>query len=264
MTFNATHQPNALTYNGLITQVCLLAPYQYGLVSGVVTPSNQPEFTALIPQMLNYAEQRIMRDLNLNALHTGAPNVYTLAPPGGTLQIPAGDFVTIEAIIAYYGQGYQPVLPVSRDYFNSVFLPAAPPGPPRAFAMIGGDFQTAGLTSLVLAFGPAPDQPYPIYVYGTIRAPSLAIYATNATNASTQTTWISTWLPDLLVMACMIFVSAYQRDFGRQSDDPQLAQSYENQYQLLLKSVNAEEYRKRFEADAWTAEPRSPVATPTR
>ena len=32
----------------------------------------------------------------------------------------------------------------------------------------------------------------------------------------------------------MIYVSAYQRDFGRQSDDPQMALSYESQYQALL------------------------------
>jgi hypothetical protein len=129
--------------------------------------------------------------------------------------------------------------------------------------MGGGDFATGGLTGNMILFGPPPDIAYPVSLYGTMRAPSLTAYATTA-QAGVGTTWISTWLPDLLVLACMIYVSGYQRDFGRQSDDPQMALSYESQYGTLLASVDKEEYRKRFEADAWSARAASPVATPTR
>ena len=58
-------EPLGLTYNGLITQVALLAPYQVQTVSGVV--QGPPEFNALIPQMMQYAEQRIQRDIELLA-----------------------------------------------------------------------------------------------------------------------------------------------------------------------------------------------------
>jgi hypothetical protein len=253
--------PIALTYNGLVTQVCLLAPYQYDASGPVVLLLNQPEFTALIPAMLNYAEQRIQRDLDLQALRGGAANVYHLTPGNANLAIPAADFVVIESLGAFNPSGgFYPLNPVSRDYLLST-LAQAPLGPPKVFAMIGGF--AAGLTGTIVAVGPTPDQAYAVYAYGTIRAPSLFTFATPS-QAGVGTTWLSTWLPDLLVMACMIYVAGYQRDFGRQSDDPQLAQSYEQQYQALLAPVDKEEYRKRFQADAWSSQPKSPVATPTR
>jgi|SRR5580698_534461 hypothetical protein len=254
--------PTPLTYNGLVTQVCLLAPYQYSLVSGVVTPLNQPEFTALIPQMLNYAEQRIQRDIDLFVNHIGSSGTYPLTPGNQNLAIPFNDFVVIDGMLIFYDNQWNPVNPVSRDYLLNVWGYGRGQGPPRVFAPIGGA-GAGGLTGNIFAFGPTPDQTYNVYVYGAVRAPSLASFATGSA-AGTSTTWISTWLPDLLVMACMIYVSAYQRDFGRQSDDPQMALSYESQYETLLGSVSKEEFRKRFEADAWSSQSRSPVATPTR
>jgi len=62
----------------------------------------------------------------------------------------------------------------------------------------------------------------------------------------------------------MIYISAFQRNFGRQSDDPQMAQSYESQYQILKDSALLEENRKKFEAAAWTSYSPAPAATPTR
>ena len=82
--------------------------------------------------------------------------------------------------------------------------------------------------------------------------------------ASNQTTFISQYLPDLLIMASMVYISAYQRNFGRQSDDPQMAQSYESQYQTLLKSAAVEEARKKFEGPGWTSQSPSPISSPTR
>ena len=65
-------------------------------------------------------------------------------------------------------------------------------------------------------------------------------------------------------MASMIYVSAYQRNFGRANDDPQMAVSYESQYQALKASALSEENRKKFEAAAWSSQGVSSSATPTR
>jgi hypothetical protein len=65
-------------------------------------------------------------------------------------------------------------------------------------------------------------------------------------------------------MASMIYISAYQRNFGRANDDPQMAITYESQYQALLKSALTEENRKKFEAAAWSSQSPSTTATPTR
>jgi len=83
-------------------------------------------------------------------------------------------------------------------------------------------------------------------------------------SATNTMTYISTNLPDMMIMASMIYISAYQRNFGRQSDDPQMAQSYENQYQALLRSAMVEENRKKYEASAWSSYSPAPAATPIR
>ena len=76
--------------------------------------------------------------------------------------------------------------------------------------------------------------------------------------------FISQYLPDLLIMASMIYISAYQRNFGKESDDPQMAMSYETQYQLLLKSATVEEARKKFDAAGWSSQSPATIASPTR
>lgn len=96
-------------------------------------------------------------------------------------------------------------------------------------------------------------------VVGTVISSVIGVVA-NGNNI----TFISEYLPDLLVMASMIYISAFQRNFGKESDDPQMAQSYEGQYQLLLKSAGVEEARKKFAAAAWSSESGATVATPTR
>ena len=73
------------------------------------------------------------------------------------------------------------------------------------------------------------------------------------------------YLPDLFIMASMIYVSAYQRNFSSASgNDPQMPVTYETQYQTLLRNAMAEENRKKFEAAAWSSQSTSSSATPTR
>jgi hypothetical protein len=253
--------PTALTYNSLLTQVCLLAPYQYSIIGGVVTPQ-APEFTALIPQMLNYAEQRIQRDMELlNTQVMRGP--YTLTPGSNQLSVPPSDLLVVQDVLVTVAGEPKPMHPVSKPYLLTVWPSSSPPGPPKVVALQGGDQATQGLTGTILMFGPPPDLNYQVNCIGESRAPSLAGFADPA-DAGVQSTWIATWLPDLLVMGCMIYVSGYQRDFGRQSDDPQMAQSYESQYETLLAAANKQEFQRRWEADAWSAAAKSPVATPTR
>ena len=129
--------------------------------------------------------------------------------------------------------------------------------------MYGGDRTTGGNTDNNIVLGPWPDSTYAVTITGTIRTPTLYTFADQA-HAASGTTFISTYLPDLLLMASMIYISAYQRNFGRESDDPAMAQSYENQYQALIKGATAEEFRKKFQASAWSSMSPSPVASPSR
>lgn len=249
-----------LTYNGYVTQVATMAVTDVITVSGVVVGVDA-SFNAIIPQMLNYAELRIQRDLDL--LPSLNSRSYSLTANSNKVNIPVEDFVTIQTV-EINSDGYTvPLLPTSKEVIQNVYGSPVSAAVPVYFAMYGGDTVTGGNTSNVLLVGPYSDSSYPILVTGTSRLPTLYKFA-NSTDASSETTFISSYLPDLLVMASMIYISAFQRNFGRQSDDPAMAQSYESQYKGLLMGAGAEEYRKKFAASAWSSTSTSPVATPTR
>jgi hypothetical protein len=156
-----------------------------------------------------------------------------------------------------------PLTPVSKEFIQNVYGSNALTAQPQYFAVYGGDFSTFGATYQNVIVGPWPDQTYPVVLTGTVRLPTLANYATSG-QASTATTFISTWLPDLLIQASMIYVSQYQRNFNPTSNDPQMPGAYEAQYQTLLKGAGVEEARKKFQSAAWSSYSPAPVATPTR
>jgi hypothetical protein len=228
--------------------------------------STDPSFQAIIPQMLNYAELRIQRDLDFLATQNSVN--YTTTGNSNLLQIPQSTFITVQTIQINDGAGsVTPLLPVAKDFLQNVYATASASTPsiPQYFAMSGGDWSdgTGGATTRNILLGPWPDASYTVTVTGTSRQPTLNNY-NYVGAADTNYTFISQYLPDLLIMASMIYISAYQRNFGRQSDDPQMAQSYEAQYQVLLKGAMIEEARKKFQSAAWTAYSPSPVAAPTR
>ena len=233
-----------LTYSTYVTQIATMA---------VVSPTDA-NFVVILPQMITYAENRICRDLDF--LSTQISNTYTLTSGNNQLTIPTGDFITIQTVGVTNGTFNVPLLPASKEFLQNVYNNSASTAIPQYFAVYGGDTATTGLTSQYLQFGPYPDQNYSIKVTGTARPTSLS--------ATNTTTFISTYLPDVFIMASMIYVSAYQRNFGRQSDDPQMAQSYESQYTALLKSALVEEARKKFQSSAWAAYSPPIAATPSR
>lgn len=233
----------------------------YAVINGIVAGVNA-SFNELIPQMLNYAELRIQRDLDLQNLEV-VRSSYSLPVGEHILNIPSNDFVTVETVVLFNGTNSCPVLPASKDYINNVYTDSSFTGVPSVFCMYGGDPTTSGSTHINILFGPRADTTYTVQLTGLARALTLYAYA-NSTQADTQYTLISSQLPDLMIMASMIYISAFQRNFGKANDDPQMAITYESQYQALLKSASDEEYRKKFEASAWTSYSNSPAASPSR
>lgn len=230
------------------------ATYKTALATLSVVPETDTNWLAILPSAIDYAELRIYRDLDL--LSTVSANTsYSTAINASKVTLPQGTFVTIQNINIITPSGTAnpdagtrvPLLPVSKEYIQYAWPSASSAGVPQYFAM-----QDDHSFSL----GPWPNATYTLEIIGTIRPPSLS--------SVNVTTFISQYLPDLFLMASMIFVSGYQRNFGRQSDDPQMAQSYESQYMALLKGATIEEYRKKFAASAWTSNSPSPVATPGR
>jgi hypothetical protein len=212
--------------------------------------------------MLNYAELRIQRDLDLMPLQT-VNNTYILSNGGNLIQISVNDFVTVQNIMLVNGTVKKHLVPISKEFIQEVYADSGVTGLPRYFAPYGGDAATSGNTWMTFIVGPYPDKNYPLEIVGSTRMISLAWYA-NSSLSSTGTTFISTFLPDLLLMASMVYISGYQRNFSAASDDPNMAVNYEKQYQALLKGAMVEEARKRFRASAWSSEAPAPVAAPVR
>lgn len=230
------------------------ATYKTALATLSVVPETDPNWLAILPSTIDYAELRIYRDLDL--LSTVSANTsYATTSGGSKVTIPAGTFVTLQNVNVITPAGTTnpdngtrvPLLPVSKEYIQYAWPSAQNSDVPQYFAMI--DERSFSL-------GPWPDAAYTLEILGTVRPPSLSV--------SNTTTFISEYLPDLFLMASMIFISGYQRNFGRQSDDPQMAQSYESQYQALLRGATVEEYRKKYAASGWTSMSPSPIATPGR
>lgn len=252
-------QTNPLTYNGYVTQIATMAVVNTQTTNGVVEGVDT-EFNNLIPQMLNYAELRIQRDLDL--LPSQTTNTFTLTSGNNLLEIDVDDFVTIQSIQVTSGTAKLTVLPVSKEYIQNVYNDSSVTGMPTVYAMYGGD-STGGNTYNYVLFGPYPNSNYPVLVTGTVRLPSLYKFASTGL-ASTNTTFISTYLPDLLIQASLIYISQFQRNFGSAANDPAMGPTYELQYQNLLKSAIVEEARKKFQASAWSSMSPAMAATPTR
>lgn len=241
-----------LTYSSYVTQIAQMA---------VVEPTDV-NFQAILPMMLDYASLRICRDLDLISTSVALDgNAYNLTAGNRKLNFNENlgnnsSFVVCEQINLIVGGGSNsdnaeriPLLPTTKEFLDSVYGSSltADRAQPKYFAPFN--------ESLFLV-GPVPNINYFVEVVGTVRPATLSPTVT--------TTFISQYLPDLLIMASMVYISAYQRNFGRQSDDPQMAQSYEGQYQTLLKQAGVEEARKKFEAGAWSSQGPATVATPTR
>lgn len=256
-----------LTYNTFVTQLAELAVVPLTVGSSPVTTQDS-DFNAIIPSAIEYAENRICRDIDLLSTVVASTALMTAGSP--QMIIPyattGGNFITIQNINVITPSGTtvpnsgtrNPLLPVTKEFLQYAWPSNSGMGLPQYFAMQGSDSTALGqgATSWTLNFGPWPDSSYTAEILGTIRPTTLS--------SANPVTFISTFLADLMLQAAMIFVSGYQRNFGKESDDPTMAMSYEQQYKTLLQGATGEEYRKKFAASAWTSMSSSPVATPGR
>lgn len=215
--------------------------------------TGQANLNAILPNMIDYAELRLYRDLDLLNTVTSASGPLTSGNRNITLPTPTGGvFVVIESanLITPAGETNPdagtrvPLQRVSKEYLNFMFG-AASAGQPGWFV----DFDNA--TAMV---GPKPDAAYTVEFLGTYRPASLSV--------SNPTTLLTAYFPDLFVSASMIFGAGYQRDFGQQADDPRMAMSWETQYQAQLKSAMVEEFRKKAKSQGWQAFLPTPASPP--
>ena len=218
----------------------------------LVVPSTDPNYLLVLPNIIDDAEQRIFRELDLLSTIV-RDQTGTLSANSRNFTFPQ-HFIVSEEINFFYPAGTTtnrvPLVPVSKEFLNSVWANEAStttPSYPIYYAM---------MTDQTIIVGPPPDAAYIVEVTGTIRPAPLS--------ATNTTTYLTTYLPDLFMAAALVFSSGYLQNYGAGAENPEQAMSWEGHFNTLLKSANVEELRKKYSSMAWSSKIPSPIATPPR
>lgn len=225
------------------------------LANMLVIPPDNEDYLTVLPNIIDDAEQRIYRELDLLSTivrDTGG----TLTPNSRNFTLPQtnGRFVVTESMNVFTPVGTttnrRPLRQVSREFLDQVYgneTATSADAYPEYYAMI---------TDQQIIVGAAPGAAFTMEVIGTIRPTPLS-------STNTQT-YLTLYLPDLFLAEALIFGYGYMKDFGAMTDDPQASASWSAHYKDLWVSANTEEQRKRYAAQAWTSKQPAPIATPAR
>lgn len=212
------------------------------------------DYTTILPSAIQYAEQRIYREMDFLATRT-VNATSSFATGNRSLAIPVlpSTIIVLQGVATVSPPATTPsagtrtqLEPVSLDFIDSVWPTEANTAPPVYWAM---------LNAATIVVAPTPDAAYGAELTGIFRPAPLS--------ASNTTTYISLVYPDLLVSACMVFLTGWQKNFGSQSDDPKMAQSWEALYQVEMKSALEEEQRRKGSSVGWSPFSQT-LATPPR
>jgi hypothetical protein len=224
----------------------------------LVIPVTDANFIAAIPNIIDDAEQRMYRDLDLQNTVYRDSSVALVAGNRNFTEATStanGPFLVTQQFNAITPAGTtnpelgtrNPLTPCSKEMLDVLFPSSIGSGVPQYFAPINQN-------SFIV--GPWPDQNYTIEVVGTQRPAPLS--------ATNTTTLLSLYFPDLFLDAGLSIGAGYLKDYGAQTDDPQSGMSWESRYQKNLVSAQTEEARKRFTSAGWSSASPAPLATPPR
>lgn len=225
------------------------------LANMLVIPANDPNYISVLPNIIDDAEQRIYRELDL--LDTVIRDSSgSLTPNTRTFTFPQ-HFVVSQGINIFYDQNgitkRKQLIPTTRDFIDAVYGDSVFEGDPGTTPL---PQYYAMITDQTIIVGPSPSQSYQVEVIGTVRPTPLSV--------SNPTTYLTNYLPDLFLAEALIFGYGFLKDFGATTDDPQASASWNKHYQDLWQSANVEENRKKYAAQGWTSMQPAPLATPPR
>lgn len=235
-----------LTYTQFVTD----------LANNLVVSVTDANYTTALPNIIDDAEQRLYRELDLlNTVTRDATAALNTGTRTFNLPTSNGTFVVTEQINVITPVGTSnpelgtriSLTPMAKECLDFLWPSATGSTVPQYFAMI---------TQNQIVLGPWPDAAYQVEVVGTQRPAPLS--------ASNGATILSTYFPDLMMAASMVYSAGYQQNFGAAVDNPQMAGSWETHLQELLKSAQTEEQRKKFNMAGWSPKQPSPSATPPR
>lgn len=235
----------SLTYN----------TWQNSLANLCQIPITDPNFQSVISNVIDDAEQRMYRELDLvnTVARYSQIGTTTLALTAGSrtfnfsLQVPSSlgtssfevmqqvNVITPASSPSPDNGTRNPLTPASKEMLDALWPSVNGSALPVYFAPI---------TQGQLIVGPWPDQSYPLEIVGTIRPQPLS--------PSNPSTLLSVFFPDVFIAASMVFMAGYMKNYGSAVDDPQQGVSWETHYQKLMASAQLEEQRKKFSSEAWS------------
>lgn len=248
-----------MIYADMIQSLTILARQAASTTNYV--PSS-PDFMNIIPNAIDYAEDRIYREMTFLATRaqdssltfSGNSRSLNLSQATTVIIVPEGlSVITPVGAIPALGT-HLPFLNTSLDVIDLTWPVESLTVDPSTVQMVERRWAMRDAFTVVVC--PTPNLAYGVEITGLFRP--LEISATN------PSTYISTWYPDLMIAACMIFISGYMRNFGAQADNPQMATSWETQYGKLAASATLEEQRRRGAGVGWSQSAPTPLAKPDR
>lgn len=225
------------------------------LANMIAVPVTDPAYAIALPNIIDDAEQRLYRELDLLSTVTRDTGLLVVNNRNFTLPQANGRFVVVEQMNVITPAGTtnpdlgtrNPVLPVSKEYLDVIYPSVAGADVPTSMAPISDQEWIVG---------PWPDAAYTIEVVGTIRPAPLSV--------SNPTTFLTLYLPDVFMAAALVMSAGYQQNFSSMGDNPQGAVSWETHVKILLDSAKVEEIRKKFGSQGWSSKSPDPIATPPR
>lgn len=229
--------------------------YVNSLANLLVVPSADTGFQTVLPNIIDDAEQRLYREIDLLNTSVRATGTFTAGIRTFNLPSTQGTFVVTDEINVITPAGTtnpesgtrNSLVPCSDEMLNILWPSVTGSTVPQYFAMLDQG-------SVIV--GPWPAAAYTVEVVGTIRP--------NALSTSNVTTLLSVYFPDLMIAASMVFACGYQKNFGSMVDDPKAAIAWESHLTTLLSSAQVEEDRKKFTGPGWSSKEPAPLATPPR
>lgn len=242
-----------LTYSSFVSEIAAIT-----VISSNTLVNGDTNFPAnMISAAIDYAEGRLYRELDLPIVSvvdtsvscsSGVRSINISTTQGEPLAIERLNLLTSAGATSSYATRI-PLTPTSPAVIDAVY-------PSATSSNCGRPTYFARLSDVQIILGPTPDQAYGTEVQFTTRPTALS--------DSNSSTWLTQNVPELMIAGAMIFMSGYMRDYGSQSDNPQMAQSWEQQFKTLLESAKVDSDRMKWQSNGWTSAQPSAIATPPR
>lgn len=206
-----------MDYSEFLTQLANTATYAV----------DDPDFLIMAPQALQYAELRLLRDIDPIAYREQRDVALPLVAQG-VCTAPA-DTVIVRGVWYVFPGGARARLDRRDREFLNLYTPVPGTlGVPRYWASEDGE---------TIVVCPIPPEDTTLKVDLTYRPAGMS--------ASNPTTWLGTWAPDALFHAAMVFAVGFQRSFGEAQTVGADGLSWESSYQTALAGVMLEMRRRK-------------------